>query len=124
MEHAFGLMYQWHAARRNDRIVFGPRFATYPAVVQLPDGRPGLDVDLAVRTDANVVDRLCRLALAQYDEWSRTSEAAVGVVVDGAPRSCDADGWFDARGKTMTLRAGPYATQVDGPPPFRDRRLS
>jgi hypothetical protein len=83
-----------------------------------------VDVGLAVRTDANVVDRLCRLALALYEEWSHTPEAAVEVIVDGEPRPCDSDGRFDARGSATTLRAGPYATHVDGPPPFRDRRLA
>jgi hyaluronoglucosaminidase len=124
MEHVFFMLYQWSAARANERIAFGPRFATYPAVVQLAGGRPGLDVDLAVRDDANAIDRLCRRALAAYDEWSRTAEAPIQVFVDGEARVTDDAGGFDARGTTILLRAGVYATRVDGPPPFHDRRLT
>jgi hypothetical protein len=56
--------------------VFGPRFAVYPAVVQLGDGRPGLDVDLALVEDANAIDALCRLALDRYREWTATQRDA------------------------------------------------
>lgn len=67
--HAFAVIFAWNAARAGDRSVFGPRFAIYPAVVQLADGEPGLDVDLAVSENANAVDRLCRLALDAYRAW-------------------------------------------------------
>jgi len=66
--------------------VFGPRFAFYPAVVQLEDGSPGLDVDLAVVEGQSAIDRLCRVALARYRAWARTrgsgdaSRAVVGDV--------------------------------------------
>ncbi|MGH9048408.1 MAG: beta-N-acetylglucosaminidase domain-containing protein, partial [Acidimicrobiia bacterium] len=70
--HALGAIFAWDAARAGDRNVFGPRFAIYPAIVQLADGRAGLDVDLAVTEDANAVDRLCRHALTAYREWTGT----------------------------------------------------
>jgi hypothetical protein len=63
--------------------VYGPRFAIYTAVVQLADGRPGLDVGRSLREDASVIDRLCRLALADYEAWRRQPQAARGVAADG-----------------------------------------
>ncbi|MGH8986898.1 MAG: protein O-GlcNAcase [Acidimicrobiia bacterium] len=69
---ACGVLFAWDAARAGDRKVFGPRFAIYPAIVQLADGRTGLDVDLAVAEDRNAVDRLCRHALGAYREWTGT----------------------------------------------------
>jgi hypothetical protein len=69
MLHVFGVLFTWEAARGGDRVVCGPRFAVHPAVVQLPDGRPAVDLALAVREDANVVDRLCRQSLARYGAW-------------------------------------------------------
>ena len=38
----------------------------HPAVVQRRDGAPALDIGLALREDASVVDRLARLVLARY----------------------------------------------------------
>ncbi|MGH8986597.1 MAG: hypothetical protein ACRDY6_22390, partial [Acidimicrobiia bacterium] len=70
--HSFGVIFRWNAARAGDRKVFGPRFAIYPAIVQLTGGRAGLDVDLAVAEDRIAVDRLCRHALDAYREWTRT----------------------------------------------------
>jgi hyaluronoglucosaminidase len=67
--HVFGVLFTWEAARNGDRVVCGPRFAVHPAVVQLPDGRPAVDIALAVHEDANAVDRLCRFALAAYAAW-------------------------------------------------------
>jgi len=70
MQHAFALTYTWMAARADEHTVFGPRFAVYSAVVQLPDGAgPALDVSASLRENANVVDRLCRLALNTYEAW-------------------------------------------------------
>ena len=67
MIHAFALLFAWSAARdAPPRVVLGPRFVMHPAVVQLPDGAPALDVELAVREDQSVVDRVARLALATY----------------------------------------------------------
>ena len=75
MHHAFALTYTWLAARADVHVVFGPRFAVYSAVVQLPDGvGPALDVDASLREDANVIDRLCRLALDYYEAWVRNPE--------------------------------------------------
>jgi hypothetical protein len=76
MQHAFALIYMWMAARADEHVVYGPRFAIYTAVVQLPDGRPALDVGGSVREDASVIDRLCRLALADYEAWRRDPNAA------------------------------------------------
>jgi hyaluronoglucosaminidase len=73
MHQAFALLYSWSVARTNTRVVFGPRFALYTPVVQLADGRPALDVGLAVREDENAVDALCRLALATYQDWTTSN---------------------------------------------------
>jgi hyaluronoglucosaminidase len=70
--HAFAVIFAWNTARAGNRKVFGPRFGVYPALVQLVDGRAGLDVDLAVVEDRNAVDGLCRHALAAYRTWAGT----------------------------------------------------
>ena len=106
MEHAFFLLYRWSGARGSDRTVFGPRFAVYPAVVQLSGGRPGLDVGRALRSDENAIDRLCRLALSAYDAWSATPDAPVEVFVDDEARVCSGDGTFAAGGTVTLVRAG------------------
>src|SRR4249920_2432390 len=38
MVHAFAAVFSWSAARRRKQVVFGPRFAFYPAVIQLDGG--------------------------------------------------------------------------------------
>ena len=76
-----------------------------------------------MREDANAIDRLCRLALAEYEEWCAAPEAPIQIFVDGEERACGADGSFDARGALTLIRSGRFATRVDSPPPFRDRRL-
>jgi hyaluronoglucosaminidase len=76
MLHVFGVLFTWEAARAGDRVVCGPRFAVHPAVVQLPDGRPAVDLGLALREDANAVDRLCRHALAAYSAWCAAAGGA------------------------------------------------
>jgi hyaluronoglucosaminidase len=124
MQHAFVLLFTWQTARRTERVVFGPRFALYTPVVQLADGLPGLDVQLAVREDENAIDALCRLALRAYQDWCPDAGAAVAVVVDGEERAPNAAGTFDARGTEIVLYAGRHATRVDTAPPFRDRRLA
>ena len=123
MEHAFRTLFTWQAARANTRSVCGPRFAIYPAVVQLADGRPGLDVGDALREGANAVDGLCRLALDAYAAWCHEPSSSVRVFVDGQERTVATDGTFDATGVTVLLRADTYETRVDGALPFRDRRL-
>lgn len=61
---AMGMLVAWSAARRpGDRVVYGPRFACYPAIVQDADGAVAIDPEAAVVEDANAVDRLCRTAL-------------------------------------------------------------
>jgi hyaluronoglucosaminidase len=75
MHHAFALTYTWMGARADEHVVYGPRFAVYSAVVQLPDGvGPALDVRASLREDANVIDRLCRLALEYYEAWVRNPD--------------------------------------------------
>jgi len=125
MHAAFLMLFSWDAARTTQHVVFGPRFALYPAVVQLADGAAGLDTRLAVREDASVIDRLCRLALAAYDEWCNTTRE-LRVFVDGSECPVDPDGSFDARGEMVLVRCGPYATRVTSGStlPFRDARLS
>ena len=77
MHHAFALSYTWMACRADEHTVYGPRFAVYSSVVQLPNGAgPALDVTAALREDANVIDRLCRLALRTYEAWRRSPETA------------------------------------------------
>ena len=82
MHHAFALIYMWMAARADEHVVYGPRFAIYTAVVQLPDGRPALDVGASLREDASVIDRLCRLALADYEAWRRAPDSAAQTTAD------------------------------------------
>jgi hypothetical protein len=84
MIHAFAVVFSWSAARRSKHVVFGPRFAFYPAVVQLADGSPGLDVDLAVVEGQSAIDRLCRIALARYQAWSQRPRDAQSVTTGGA----------------------------------------
>jgi len=86
MHQAFVLTYTWMAARADEHTVFGPRFAVYSAVVQLPDGAgPALDVSASVRENANVVDRLCRLALTTYEAWRRAPGAEREPVIGPLP---------------------------------------
>jgi hyaluronoglucosaminidase len=79
MQHAFALIYMWMAARADEHVVYGPRFSIYTSVVQLADGRPALDVGKSVREDASVIDRLCRLALAEYESWRRVSHGVAAT---------------------------------------------
>ena len=75
MHYAFALTYTWMAARADEHVVFGPRFAVYSAVAQLPNGAgPALDVSASLRENANVIDRLCRLALERYEGWRRSPD--------------------------------------------------
>jgi hyaluronoglucosaminidase len=125
MHAAFAVLYVWKGARTDEKVVFGPRFALYTPVVQLPDGSPALDAGTALREDANAIDALCRLALARYDEW-RTGAAGLPLTleVDGEPRPIDADGAFTG-GQSVTVRQGPLATHLAAVAalPFSDRRL-
>jgi hyaluronoglucosaminidase len=126
MHTAFLVMYAWSGARRNAQVAFGPRFALYPAVVQLADGKPGVDVRAAVREDCNAIDALCRLALEDYDAWCTAPTNRVRVFVDGEARTVDAEGRFDARGDMVLVRDERTTTRVGTADrlPFRDARLS
>ena len=127
MQKAFLVLYVWQAARTDEKVVFGPRFALYTPVVQMADGSPALDARAAVREDANAIDRLCRLALDVYDAW-RTGAAgqALRVFDDGEERAVEPDGTFDARGRMIMVRQGPLCTRVAPGEalPFSDRRLA
>jgi hyaluronoglucosaminidase len=125
MNSAFALMFSWSAARADGYVVYGPRFAMYAAVVQLRDGRPALDVGLALREDANAIDALCRLALRDYDEWRKDAGAPLTVTVDGTPCATDDDGRFAASGAEIVVRAGRRSTRTTrgAALPFRDPRL-
>jgi hyaluronoglucosaminidase len=124
--HTFGVLFTWDDARtRGDHVVCGPRFAIHPAVVQLADGRQAVDVRLAVHEDANAVDRLCRLALAAYDAWTRKPVEPLRVLADGATVDVAADGTFTtSAGAELMLLYGSDSTRLtaaDGPPMFDPR---
>jgi hyaluronoglucosaminidase len=128
MLHAFAALFAWSAARRGERVVFGPRFAVYPAVVQLDaDGRPGLDVDLALVEGQSAIDKLCELALARYKEWTQQKSGRLEVSIDDEPVQLAQDGTFDASGaQVMLVRDGNAVTALAPPregPPFPDSRL-
>jgi hyaluronoglucosaminidase len=127
MHTAFLVLYLWKAARSDEKVVYGPRFALYSPVVQLADGSPALDAAAAVREDANAIDALCRLALRTYDAWRTTAAGQPATVkVDGRPVELTADGTFDADGDEVTLRQGPLTTRVavGSAPIFSDRRFA
>jgi hypothetical protein len=128
MLHCFALLFTWQQARNSgDRVVFGPRFALHPAVVQLPDGRQGVDVALALRENRSVIDRLCRLALEEYARWARSPGAQLRATTDeGKDIAVGVDGTFTAPAdEVVTLRCGDTQTvaPVDARPPFSDARL-
>jgi hypothetical protein len=126
MHTAFMVLFAWKGARADERVVFGPRFALYTPVIQMPDGAPALDARAAVREDANAIDQLCRLALDTYDEWRTTAAGMpLRVLVDGEDRPVADDGTFDGRGRTVMVSQGPLRTRVTPgePLPFSDRRL-
>ena len=128
LHQSFALLFAWTAAREAEpRIVLGPRFALHPAVVQLSDGRQGLDVDLTVREDLSVIDTLCRLALDHYSRWTKSARSDVRVMGPDGEIAVDDDGAFRASpNDVVLLRSGPFATRAvsDSGPPFRDARLS
>jgi hyaluronoglucosaminidase len=127
MHAAFMVLYVWRGARTDEKVVFGPRFAIYTPVIQMPDGAPALDARAALREDANAIDRLCRLSLATYDGWrTRAAASPIRVFADGEERAVADDGTFDGRGRMVVVRQGPLCTRVasDTSLPFSDRRLA
>jgi hyaluronoglucosaminidase len=132
LTQCFALLFEWAGAREaSHEIVLGPRFGLHAAIVQLDDGRPALDVALAVREDASVIDHLARLALEHYERWTAGPADGPRVMVDGAEIALDADGRFQCEpGSVVLVRAGTWATTVtdatrvtEAAPPFRDPRL-
>ncbi len=127
MIHAFALLFAWTGARQGRMVVGGPRFALHPAVVQLGDGRPALDVGLAVREDASATDRLCRLALREYRVWTADPDPEVRVEVGASVLLVDSEAGFRAApGVAVLVSSGSSTTRVPAPggPPFADPRLS
>jgi hyaluronoglucosaminidase len=127
MIHAFALLFAWTAARRASKVVGGPRFGLHPSVVQRSDGSPAFDVHLGVREDGSAVDRLCRIALAQYHEWATGDDAPVTVRQGWELVPVAADGSFAADPDAVVLvQCGRHGTRVDasGELPFPDSRLS
>jgi hyaluronoglucosaminidase len=129
MLHAFAVLFAWTAARRSEHVVFGPRFAVYPAVVQLDreDAAPGLDVDLALVEAQSAIDRLCRLALHRYREWTQRKPGPLEVTVDGSPLQLAPDATFHSPGvRAVLVRDATGVTALRAPaqgPPFPDSRL-
>lgn len=124
---SFLLLVAWSEARLvADRVVFGPRHSVRPGLVRHADGRPALDVALSLVEDANAIDRLCRLALLEYAAWSTEPPTRLEASVDGAGRTVDEDGAFDATGEVVVVRSGRWATRVapDEALPFRDPRVA
>jgi hyaluronoglucosaminidase len=127
MIHAFAMLFAWTAARQGLVVVGGPRFALHPAVVQLEDGRPALDIGLAVREDASATDRLCRAALREYRAWTADPSSELHVDAAGRALLVDSEGGFRADpGVAVLITCGGAATRVPAPgaPPFPDVRLS
>lgn len=127
MHMAFTVLYVWSGARADEKVVYGPRFAIYTPVIQLADGAPALDAALAVRENANAIDRLCRLALATYDNWRTTAaDQPVRVLVDGDERAVADDGTFAGGGAMALVRQGRLSTRIaaDTSLPFTEPRLA
>lgn len=120
LQAVFAMLFSWSAARTNTQVVLGPRFALYPAVVQRADGTPALDAGLALREDANLVDRLCRFALDRYEHWRTTAVDSMTVIVDGEERPCGSNQRFAPGG--AVLRCGAARTNAEDPLPFREPR--
>jgi hyaluronoglucosaminidase len=125
LQAVFALMFLWSGARANVEVAYGPRFSIYPAVVQTPSGKPAVDIALALIEDANAVDRLCRIALREYERWRVEADESVRVLLDGVERAIAPDGTFAAGDGIVTLRSGRLVTRVrtGEPLPVRDRRL-
>jgi hyaluronoglucosaminidase len=129
MLHAFALLFAWSDVRRSERVVFGPRFAVYPNVVQLGgNGRPGLDIDLALVEGKSAIDRVCRLAFRRYKAWAQREPGVLTVAADDATVELGPDGEFHAPGaRAVLVDDGIGVTALRPPaqePPFPDARLS
>lgn len=127
MLQCFAVLFSWMAARESSReVVLGPRFALHPAVVQMSDGRQGVDIGLALREDRSVVDRICRLALSEYAQWSQDPSPTLRVTADDDDVAVDAAGAFRASPDVaVTVHSHSHSTTVRSgeAPPFRDLRL-
>ncbi len=126
LQHVFALLFTWMGARQGTKVVGGPRFAIHAAIIQLADGHPALDLDLALREDCSAIDRLARLALGEYRAWVAEADAGVVVHDGGEPLPVDRDGTFTAGvDAALVVGCGSRATRIGASPlPFRDARLS
>ncbi len=66
----FALSFHWAQARRSEHVVFGPRFALYPAIVMHHSGQPTFRAREGILEDCNAIDALCRIACAAADRAS------------------------------------------------------
>jgi hypothetical protein len=113
-------------------MVFGVRFAAYPAITVRAPGPSVLDVSQALITGRSAIDRLCRLALHVYEAWVEADCPAgpesLKVVTGNDVVEVDAKGWFrvpPAEG-VLLLRSGKFVTRCSIPdgPPLPDARLA
>jgi hypothetical protein len=113
-------------------MVFGARFAAYPAVVVRAPGPVVLDVRQALITGRSAIDRLCRLSLMVYEAWVEADcpagPASLRVVTGTETLEVDGRGRFQVPPSdgVLLVRSGKFATRCSIPdaPPLPDPRLS
>jgi beta-N-acetylglucosaminidase len=64
----FAMAFHWTQARRSEHVVFGPRFAIYPAIVMHTSGQPSFSAHDGILENRNAIDALCRFAALTADE--------------------------------------------------------
>ena len=64
----FAMAFHWANARSSEHVVFGPRFAIYPAIVMHTSGQPMFSARDGILEDRNAIDALCRFAARTADE--------------------------------------------------------
>jgi hyaluronoglucosaminidase len=122
---------RWSEALQHDQIVFGPRFAAYPAIVVRAPGPIVLDVEQALSTGRSAIDRLCRLALDAYQAWVEADSPAgpesLKVLTGSEAIEVDVQGRFRVPAETevVLVRSGKFMTRCTIPdrPPLPDARL-
>jgi hyaluronoglucosaminidase len=123
---------RWSEALQHDQMVFGARFAAYPAVVVRAPGPVVLDVRQALITGRSAIDRLCRLSLLVYEAWVEADcpagPASLRVVTGTETLEVDSRGRFRVppTDGVLLVRSGKFATRCSIPdaPPLADPRLS
>jgi hyaluronoglucosaminidase len=122
---------RWSEALQHDQIVFGPRFAAYPAITVRAPGPIVLDVEQSLATGRSAIDRLCRLALDAYQAWVEADCPAgpesLKVLTGSEAVEVDAQGRFrvPAASEVVLVRSGKFMTRCTIPdrPPLADPRL-